>query len=219
MFFYKKLFVFVGLLFAFCVPTKVYASQTINIETDTQIDTKTQQNTILSVKSETIKNNLITIIIADKQGQIKEITLEIERNKTPLLDIENEDENYTGKSIALDETNRDLLERLVMGEAGTQGYIGAALVAQTIHDTMLYEDNYSVLDIKKEYAYAGELDTEPNEDVKKAVAYIFDDGKMAVQHELRYFYAPKLTDSYFHENQNFVVEYKGHRFFMEQTKE
>ena len=150
---------------------------------------------------------------------IKEITLEIERNKTPLLDIENEDENYTGKSIALDETNRDLLERLVMGEAGTQGYIGAALVAQTIHDTMLYEDNYSVLDIKKEYAYAGELDTEPNEDVKKAVAYIFDDGKMAVQHELRYFYAPKLTDSYFHENQNFVVEYKGHRFFMEQTKE
>lgn len=132
-----------------------------------------------------------------------------------LLDAWVVDSEYKGSVIELDSTNRYYLERLVMGEAGNQGFIGAALVAQTIHDTMIMDNNYDLLAIKKEHGYTGSLDKAPNQDVLDAVSFIFDDGGMAVQHRLVYFYAPKLVRSNFHESQLFIVEYGGHRFFDE----
>lgn len=125
------------------------------------------------------------------------------------------DPSYTGSSITLNADNRYLLERLVMGEAGNQGFVGAALVAQTIHDTMIKDNNYDVMSIKISHAYSGKLIYEPNQNVLDAVAYIFDQGGMAVQHRLVYFYAPARCSGTFHETQLFVVEYGGHRFFDE----
>lgn len=123
------------------------------------------------------------------------------------------DPTYSGTSVELTTENRYYVEHLVMGEAGNQGFIGAALVAQTIRDTMVDENCYDVLKIKKEHAYAGSLDYEPNEDVLNAVAFIFDRGGMAVQHRLIYFYAPELVSSDFHESQMFIVTYGSHKFF------
>lgn len=125
------------------------------------------------------------------------------------------DDEYKGSPISLTSENRKNLERLVTGEAGNQGFIGAALVAQTIHDTMIADDEYDVVTIKKTHGYEASLNKEPNQDVLDAVSFIFDDGGMAVQHELTYFYAPKIVRSNFHESQLFIVEYKGHRFFSE----
>ena len=151
------------------------------------------------------------------------LQVDIEEHDVPIATSSNEleplivgdrvDESYTGSVIELTTENRELLERLVMGESGNQGFVGAALVAQTIHDTMLLDNCYDVMTIKQTHEYSGKLDTEPNEDVKKACALIFDDGGMAVKHQLVYFYAPGLVESEFHESQKFVVQYKGHRFF------
>ena len=47
------------------------------------------------------------------------------------------DESYEGVQVSLTSKDRDLLERLVQGEAGAEGFIGAALVAQTLRDTMV----------------------------------------------------------------------------------
>lgn len=125
------------------------------------------------------------------------------------------DQNYYGSKLVLTADSRKYLERLVEGEAGAEGYVGAALVAQTIHDTMIAVNCYDTLTIKDWYKYSGRIDREPCDDVKRAVAFIFDDGGMAVQHELRYFYAPALVSSKFHESQLFIVEHGGHRFFSE----
>ena len=53
----------------------------------------------------------------------------------------------------------------------------------------------------------------PNDNVVRAVAFIFDKGGMAVQHRLVYYYNPAIVSSEFHESQKFVLEYKDHRFF------
>lgn len=130
-----------------------------------------------------------------------------------LLEIENTQEDYSGITVQLTDTDRDILGRLVMGEAGNQGYEGAALVAQCIRDTMVFDGVPTVEQVRVQYKYSGSLDLPPNQDVLNAVSYIFDQGGMAVKHRIQYFYAPKLCTANWHETQLFVIEHGGHRFF------
>ena len=65
------------------------------------------------------------------------------------------DSSYSPKHISLSSYDRAKLERLVMGEAGGLGYNGAALVAQTIRDTMAFENNNSIDYIISSYQYEG----------------------------------------------------------------
>ena len=131
-----------------------------------------------------------------------------------LVNIENPDKNYQG--VKLDVGNeRELLERIVMGEAGGEGFLGQALVAQCIRDAIVYKGIDSVQDVIIELKYSGSLNKKPTEEVKQAVSYIFDEGKDAVQHRILYFYAPKIVKSKFHESQNYIYSHKGHKFFDE----
>lgn len=130
-----------------------------------------------------------------------------------LLSIENADPNYNGGVVKLTPEDRDLCERLVMGEAGGQGFIGASLVAQALRDSILYRGYDSIAQVRKSCRYSGRIDREPNDDVLDAVAFIFDDGGYAVKHTVYFFYAPQLCTSAWHESQQFIVEHRGHRFF------
>lgn len=130
-----------------------------------------------------------------------------------LLSIDNPDPNYVSRSVSLSAEDRYILERLVMGESGNQGFIGAALVAQTIRDTLVYDGYSSVESVRVNCGYYGSLDIAPNQDVLDAVSYIFDQGGAAVQHQLRYFYAYKICSSPWHESQNHVVTYLDVKFF------
>lgn len=130
-----------------------------------------------------------------------------------LLSIDNPDPNYVSRSVSLSAEDRYILERLVMGESGNQGFIGAALVAQTIRDTMVYDGYSSVEQVRVACGYYGSLSKEPNQDVLDAVSYIFDQGGAAVQHQLRYFYAYKICSSPWHETQNHIVTYLDVKFF------
>lgn len=149
---------------------------------------------------------------AQKQTQMKPIITNVDQSDA-LLQTAVADENYRGVAVQLSPEDRDLLERLVQGEAGAEGFEGAALVAQAIRDTMVYKGFNSVEEIRVNLKYSGTTTREPNETVKSAVAYIFDNGGIAVKHTIFYFYAPKMVQSSFHESQLFVVEHKGHRFF------
>ena len=122
------------------------------------------------------------------------------------------DVTYQGCVIDVGE-QREFLERLVMGEAGNQGFEGAALVAQSLRDNMIAKGTTDVKELKKKMAYSGSTSREPNEDVKAAVAFIFDQGGCAVQHRINYFYNPEIVSSSFHESQQFIIEYGNHRFF------
>lgn len=128
-----------------------------------------------------------------------------------LVNCVSPDPNYRGQALNLTGENRENFYRLVMGEAGDEGYEGAALVAQALRDTMVMVGDTNTLSIKSRFKYSGRLKT-PNQTVRDAVDYILNGGS-AVQHRVIYFYAPRICNSGFHESQNFVIEWGGHRFF------
>jgi spore germination cell wall hydrolase CwlJ-like protein len=156
---------------------------------------------------------------AEKQARAEEEArlaeqkrLEELQSEAQLL-ISNPDANYEGHVVELSDSDRDLVERLIMGESGGIDLTAAGLVAQTIRDTMYYKGFTSVQEVRSKLKYSGSIYRTPNEYVKQAVKIIFDQGGYMVRHKLFYFYAPKIVNSSWHEKQEFVVEYGGHRYF------
>lgn len=127
-----------------------------------------------------------------------------------LVDISNPDPSYSPKPVTLSSYDRAKLERLVMGEAGSLGYTGCALVAQAIRDSMNRSGTTSIDTIISEYKYYAPTNKTPNQSVKDAVSYIFDQNGSAVQHRILCFYT---GNSGWHETQNFIVGYGNVRFF------
>lgn len=127
-----------------------------------------------------------------------------------LVSIPNPDTSYSPSMVSLSSYDRAKLERLVMGEAGTMGYTGCALVAQSIRDAMNRSNTSSIDQIISQYQYFGDTDIEPNADVKNAVSFIFDQNGSAVQHRVLCFY---IGYSSWHETQTFLTELGGVRFF------
>ncbi len=149
----------------------------------------------------------------EQQKESGEAVLCATESKDYLLQIDNPDTSYVSYSVELSDYDRDVLEHLVMGEAGGQGFIGCCLVAQAIKDTLITDSYPSVEAVRTGNGYCASLNNVPNQDVLDAIEYVFDNGGAAVQHRVIYFYAPNICDSAFHESQNFVVQYDGHRFF------
>lgn len=130
-----------------------------------------------------------------------------------LFEIDESDEYYNSCSITLAPEDRELLEHLVMGEAGAESVEAAALVAQAIRDTMVYKGFNSVSEVRQALKYSGNINNEPTQAVKDGVSLIFDQGGMAVKHTIFYFYNPAKCSSSFHESQKFIIEFGGHRYF------
>lgn len=127
-----------------------------------------------------------------------------------LLSISNPDPKYSPSKVSLSAYDRAKLERLVMGEAGSMGYTGCALVAQAIRDAMNRSNTSSIDKIISQYQYFASTSREPNADVKNAVSFIFDQNGSAVQHRVLCFYIGKSS---WHETQTFITEIGGVRFF------
>lgn len=140
----------------------------------------------------------------------EEETQPAENVQTYLISIDNPDLSYSPSKVELSEYDRAKLERLVMGEAGSMGYEGCALVAQAIRDAMNLSGNTSIDYIIDEYKYYAPTNIEPNSDVKAAVSYIFDNNGSAVQHRLICFYT---GESNWHETQNYIISCGNVRFF------
>lgn len=130
-----------------------------------------------------------------------------------LIAIDNPDLTYECAQVTLCDEDRDLLERLCMGEFGTGGFIGAALIAQAVKNAMCFDGYTSVQAIIDGYHYTGRTDIPASDVCKQAVTYIFDQNHDAVQHRLLYMYNPYLVQSAFHESQNYILTYGGVRFF------
>lgn len=156
--------------------------------------------------------------IAAEQARLEQERIERERLRIGeaqiaqgyLVATDKPDPGYTGVGVIVQGQDRDTLERLVMGEAGNQGFAGAALVAQCIRDAIVFDGYKSVEEVRQSLGYSGRLVWEPNQNVKDAVAYIFDQGQSAVQHRILYFYS---SNGGWHETQNFIVQVGAHRFF------
>jgi hypothetical protein len=147
------------------------------------------------------------------QGRTQGLTVEqVLNNKDAIIKIDNPDTRYCGYKVTLPPDQRDLLERLVTGEAGAT-YEGSLLVAQCIRDAIVCDNYKSIAQVRSALKYTGSINRGACENAKRAVAEIFDEGKVAVQHRIYYFYAPALVYSQWHETQYFVLEKDGHRYF------
>ena len=120
------------------------------------------------------------------------------------------DPSYTPTHVSLSAYDRAKTERLVMGEGGVMGFEGCALIAQSIRDAMVRSNTSSIDQIISEYQYFGSTDYEPNQDVKDAVSFIFDNDGVAIQHRVLCFY---IGTSEWHETQTFLYQIGGVRFF------
>lgn len=114
---------------------------------------------------------------------------------------------------ALTDWERDLVERVVMAEAGGEEFDGQIAVAQCILNAselrhLRPSEAVKVLKYTK-------ARPEPTEQVKQAVAAVFDDGYKLFDRDVIYFYAPALVTSTWHESQDYVTTIGCHRFFKE----
>lgn len=120
---------------------------------------------------------------------------------------------YNPQYVSLSSYDREKLERLVTGEAGTLGYDGCVLVAQAIRDGMNLIGTSSIDTIIAEYQYSGSTTVEATADAKKAVSFIFDQNGYAVNHRILYFYATDIVSNAWHETQNYVTTCGNMKFF------
>ena len=146
---------------------------------------------------------------ADQQTQ----TVQASTGYGYLMDIDNPDPNYVGYAISLSDYDREKAERIVMGEAGSTGFTGMALVAQCLRDTYISGNYSSIADVISRNGYYGSMSITPSQTCKEVISYIFDQGGSAVQHSIRVFYASNYCTSSWHEAQQYVCSYGYVRYF------
>lgn len=154
---------------------------------------------------EDVKQNIQTETIKQKKDS-KSVFTEA-TNKS------NVSSDYSPKSIKLSDYDRNKVERLVTGEAGSLGFEGCVLVAQAIRDSMILSDTSSINKIIKDYKYTGSTDVNATIEAKEAVSYVFDKCGYGVNHRILYFYATNLVDSPWHESQKYVTTCANLKFF------
>lgn len=113
----------------------------------------------------------------------------------------------------LTDEERDLVERVVMAEAGGEPHEGQMAVAQCILNACLL-DGIRPEEVIVKYKYTDARPT-PTNAVKMAVEAVFDKGEKVIDSEAKYFYAPNLVKSEWHESQVYICTIGSHRFFKE----
>lgn len=106
---------------------------------------------------------------------------------------------------------RDLVERVVMGEAGGEEYIGQQAVAQCILNACYITGNRPAAVIES-LQYTSNR-PEATKSVIDAVSSVFDDGVKVIKETAMYFYCPALVYSEWHETQQYICTIGCHRFF------
>ena len=121
----------------------------------------------------------------------------------------------------LTEEERTIVEAVVSAEARGEGFIGQCLVAQCILNTAEARDMRPDEVVLEPGQYAAPLYgyADPNGETSficDAVSAVFDEGYEIISLPIRYFYAPDIVYSEWHEEDLvFAIEHGGHRFFME----
>ena len=106
---------------------------------------------------------------------------------------------------------RDLIERVVMSEAGGEEYIGQQAVAQCILNACeLWGARPAAIIDSLGYATYRE---NASQSVKDAVSAVFDYGVKVLPETAMYFYAPDIVYSEWHETQIYLDTIGCHKFF------
>ena len=151
---------------------------------------------------------------AAEVAPVKEAVVQYDPPPEPMPEVDVSELETTATRYALTDAERDIVERVVMAEAGGEGFDGQRLVAQCILNTAEAMDMRPDEVVLAPNQYASPA-AEASQEVKDAVSAVFDDGDMVTDEPIRWFYAPRYVYSAWHESKEFVLEHGGHRFFKE----
>lgn len=133
---------------------------------------------------------------------------------TPMPEVDVSEMETTTPRYTLTDSERDIVERVVMSEAAGEGYDGQRLVAQCILNTAEADGMRPDEVVLAPNQYASPA-AEASQEVKDAVSAVFDDGDMVTDEPIRWFYAQRYVYSAWHESKRYVLTYKNHKFFSE----
>jgi hypothetical protein len=85
----------------------------------------------------------------------------------------------------------------------------AQCILQTCEDDGIRPDEALI-----KYSYTKRR-PDPTEEALEAVEAVFDFGQVATSEPIKYFYAPSLVQSDWHESQVYVLTINNHKFFKE----
>lgn len=122
-------------------------------------------------------------------------------------------ETGTEKRYNLTDAERWEVASVVTAEAQGEPYAGKVAVAQCILQAS-EDDGIRPTEAVVKYKYTNKR-PEPSAEALEAVQAVFDFGHMATTEPIKYYYAPALVYSEWHETQDFVMVINGHRFFKE----
>lgn len=195
--------------------TAIVLTTTEPVETTTVKPEEKQETTKATTASTTVEptTSKVTIPFATAIPPETPADYNAQWNAGYLIAIDNPDTTYQCAQVTLSDQDRDLLERLCMGEFGSGGFVGAALIAQCVKNAICFDGYTSVQEVIDACYYSGRTDIPASDACKQAVRYIFDENHDAVQHRMMYMYNPDLVQSAFHESQNYIVTYQRVRFF------
>ena len=117
------------------------------------------------------------------------------------------------KRYELTDAERWEIAATITAEAEGEPFAGKVAVAQCILQAC-EDDGIRPAEALKKYNYSGAR-PEPCAEALEVVQAVFDFGYVATSEPIKYFYAPELTHSSWHESQAYVMTINNHRFFKE----
>ena len=113
----------------------------------------------------------------------------------------------------LTDAERHAIACVVTCEAMGEPFAGMVAVAQCILQAC-EDDEIKPLEAVEKYGYSLKP-MKPSDDALEAVHAVFDLGQVATKEPIKFFYAPAVVKSDWHESQTYVMTINGHRFFKE----
>ena len=117
------------------------------------------------------------------------------------------------KRYTLTDAERLEIAQVITAEAAGEPFAGKVAVAQCILQVCEDEGIRPSVALER-YKYSTRR-PEPTEEALEAVEAVFDFGHVATNEPIRYFYAPDLVESTWHESQVYVMTINKHKFFKE----
>ena len=102
----------------------------------------------------------------------------------------------------------------VTAEAEGEPFAGKVAVAQCILQAC-EDDEIRPTEALTSYGYSKKR-PEPTGEALEAVQAVFDHGDIVTSEPIKFYYAPALTQSSWHESQEYVLTINNHKFFKEQ---
>lgn len=120
------------------------------------------------------------------------------------------------KRYPLTDAERLEIAQVITAEAAGEPFAGKVAVAQCILQTC-EDEGLRPAEVLEKYKYSKRR-PEPTAEALEAVEAVFDFGHVATSEPIRYFYAPELIESAWHESQVYVMTINNHKFFKEKSR-